>query len=398
MLSAIKHRPGEEVCAAGGDPCMILGGCAMKNWVLRCAVASAAVLTVGLAGCSGGPAASVDPLETQVQLAAGDSDPRDVEDITNAAQGDLVSTDDAGLAEVVFPDASFMRVGPSSEIVITELGSAEAQRTSIALDIGQTWHNVQELVADEAVYEVVTPVAVASVRGTVFSVVCVEGPSCEFTVFDGEVEIDSDDGSFTLTPYQRVVIPSEGGPATVPVDALPGWVTENIERDAEREDAAALANPPVAAAALTGEWDFVATLTATESSSPLGSTANRVWTFAEPDCVDGTCTIAFESDSGISESMTRTGDSVTGTWEGPPDDCVNGDTGEVVVPAAYTTTIAYQLLVTAAEVRDGVWTATQLTGEFTDTATINAAGLAGCFNLTAGDEEIQNRFSVELTR
>ncbi|MFE5407238.1 FecR domain-containing protein [Microbacterium sp. NPDC056569] len=376
------------------------GGGAMRTTAFSSAAMAVAVC-LAMTGCASAPAATVDPLQTQVQLAAGDADPRDLEEQSGAAQGDVISTDAAGLAEVVFPDSSFMRVGPSSEVEITELGAEEAQRTSISLDIGETWHNVQELVSDEAVYEVVTPVGTASVRGTVFSVVCVEGPSCEFIVFEGELEVEGDDGTVTVDPYERVVIPgAQPEPSTIPADALPDWATENIARDGESDDAVALPDPPLEAAALSGdEWAILITkLEGDASSDPPGAQVSVTWTISEPECDNAVCTSTWVSSSGSTGSLSRSGTVITGERVLDPLPCIDSVTGEVLAEGVAERTISYELTITGAEERDGIWAATQIAGEQRELVFVPPELRALCRDLPPDEAEKEDLRSVEMTR
>lgn len=356
--------------------------------------AVAAVLL--LSACTSGPAASVAPIETEVLLASGDGEPRTIDDTANAAQGDVVSTDAAGLAELVFPDRSFMRLGPESEVEVTELGAAEVQRTSIGLEIGQTWHNVVELVADDAVYDVVTPVGVASVRGTVFSVICVEGPSCEFIVIEGEIDIEGT----TLTPYQRIVLPGAPEPTTVPVDALPEWVISNVDRDAEREGAQPLADPPVAAAAVDGEWQYEYTVTATTATDePVGQVANGTWTLTS-DCAE-TCRTTVVSSNGWERIGARAGAEFTMSIaeEG---DCFDLETSEVRFTKGYDYTYQYDVTIQEADWVDGVWTATRATGTIASAHSVKPDahfGAANCMTYAIdGTLQWTSATAIDLTR
>lgn len=357
-----------------------------------------AVLTalLVLAGCTSGPAASVASLTTQVLLASGEGEPREVEEQANAAQGDVVSTDSDGLAELVFPDESFLRLGPDSEVEVTELGSAEAQRTSIGLDIGETWHNVVELVAEDAVYEVVTPVGVASVRGTVFSAVCIEGPSCEFLVLEGEIDIDG----ITLTPYQRITLPEQTEPTVVPVDALPDWATANLERDAERAGAEPLPDPPLEAAAVDGEWAYEYTVTSTSATDQtVGGVSTGTWTLSS-DCV-AACSISVTSSNGWERFGAREGADFTmsATEEG---DCYDLETGEVRLTLGYDYSHDYQWRIDQASWEDDVWTATRVIGSIESTSSVKPDahfGEANCMTYAVdGTLEWTTTSDIELTR
>lgn len=348
-----------------------------------------------LAGCTSGPTASVAPLETAVLVAVGEGEAKAVTDEVTAAQGDVVSTDADGLAEVGFPDGSFMRLGPQSAVTITELGSAEAQRTSIALDIGQTWHNVQDLVAEDAVYEVVTPVGVASVRGTVFAVTCVEGPSCTFLVLEGEVDVDG----ISVTPYQRITLPEQSEPETLPADTVGEWVTSNIDRDAEAEDAVALPDPPVEAASIAGKWEWSGEIVgSTWVDVPDGAVAETAtWTLTQ-NC-ETTCEVAVAS----SNDWDTTGPLSSGVLTFDRNElqpCVDLETGELRVPDAYKTDRGYSLVVDSAEWVDGVWTATRISGTTTTTQSVTAeanAGASACQSYNVDGSALEWGYTTEFT-
>lgn len=323
-----------------------------------------------VAAAGSGAAATVSALETKVLLSpTAGVDAAEVTGSFEASEGNVVSTNDAGLAEVVFPDTSFLRLGPSSEVTITELGPSQVQRTSLALDIGQTWHNVQKLVAADPVYEVVTPVGVASVRGTVFSITCVEGPSCEFIVLDGEIQIDGT----TLLPYQRIVLPDQPEPVLIPIDVLPPWVPENVNRDGGRAGAAVLPDPPLQVASISGKWEttFVVTSTNVEGGE-IDNTGAVIWTFGSPRC-DPDCVVDLTSANGWTVEATLADGVIrftrTEEWE-----CVFDDTGK---PSGETGTTLreYELAIAEGASNSGNppldWAASRLTGTYRETATLD---------------------------
>lgn len=336
----------------------------MRKSFMRSGVVVLLAMGLILSGCSSGPVARVGAVKTTVMLASGaDADPHKVGAKVEAKQGDVISTDKSGIAEVLFPDTSFLRLGPSSAATITELGSAQVQRTSIGLDVGKTWHNMQKLVADDAVYHVVTPVGIASARGTVFSVVCAAGPSCEFIVLDGEIEI----GGVTLRPYQRMVLPRDSAPTIVPVDALPAWVVANLARDAKRAGAGALSNPPLEAAAIAGDWAVTFVTAQTNSTlESVGTSEPGRWTFGSPQC-DSDCAVDVTSDNGWSASAALSAGVIRFSRSGTVH-CLYDETGE---EAPETVSWHYDYELTLRESTRGGRDASQLTGSMSYELTLD---------------------------
>lgn len=123
------------------------------------------------------------------------------------AAGDVVRTDLSGFAIIDYVDESVVRLDIATEYVVVDLdGTAEAPVVRTRLEIGRAWHNVQDL-AEEGAYEVETPVATASVRGTIFLTECLVRLLCTFAVLEGQVEVTPDQGDpILLGPGDQVTI------------------------------------------------------------------------------------------------------------------------------------------------------------------------------------------------
>ncbi|WP_158437792.1 FecR family protein [Naasia lichenicola] len=226
----------------------------MRTSLSRLAV-GVAVLFV-LAGCTAspaGPSANVTASATLVSILTGDSS-RDLNGTTpqTAAVGDTVRTDSSGSAQLDYADGSLTRLGPATELTVTELSDASAQRTVVELKVGQTWHRVEKLVAEDAAFEVSTPVGVASVHGTAFAVTCTAEEVCTVQVLDGEVGFTLQDGTeLTIAAGEQLVVPAaDGGDPTVEMmtagQLADDWLTHNLDLDAGGSAAASSA-PPVEA-------------------------------------------------------------------------------------------------------------------------------------------------------
>lgn len=292
-------------------------------------------------------------------------------DTAAARAGDVVATDADGRAELVYPDGSLTRLGPDTRLVIEEVSTAEEQRTVVTLDVGQTWHRVVELVAEDAAYEVQTPVGTAAVTGTEFSVECTDEPVCRIVVFEGSVLFTLDGGEeYSLEPYQQLTVPApeDGEPEVLPfiASAVGGdeWFAANF-------DPAAAADPPAASAALAGEWtvSFLGlSTTDPRRASMVGTTIEREWSIGEPEC-DPVCVSTVESSSGSSVGLEYGASAPAIPTRAGTAECVADNTGEVLDPDGFDVLIEYAFSPAELGPRGAV---TTLTGTRTDTYTLRA--------------------------
>jgi hypothetical protein len=361
-----------------------------ERWV-RVAVAPVIVGMLALAGCAGGPTASVAALETAVLLAAGEAEAKEITKDQKAAQGDVVSTDVGGLAQLEFPDGSSMRLGGDSSATITKLGTKDEQVTTVTLASGSSWHTVEKLTAKDAAYQVVTPVGTASVTGTVFAVECADASSCTFTVLDGEVDVDG----VTVGAYQQLVLPAQSAPQTIPVDALSDWVTSNIERDASADDAVALPAPPLAAASVDGEWSgALVTDTTNSTNEPAGFSSPVDWTLSAPVC-DPDCTVTVSSTmSGWSVDAPLVDGTMSFTREGEFE-CVYADTGQ---KSGEKGSYSYDYVLTIAAADDGGQAATQITGTLSGEETLDTDFTDCDLYTTDGSKTVTYERNLTLSR
>jgi hypothetical protein len=191
--------------------------------------------------------AQLDIISTDVTVASGgDGEFEAGESGQDLFQGDRVRTDPTGFAEVVYFEGSWQRVENSATLTLLRLVATEVgQAVRTGIDQGRAWQRVQQLTQEADSFEVETPVATASVRGTAFAIDCTEAPaSCTFAVTEGLVEIILPDGTrIRLTPGQVLTVgrdadPDQLVPEDVGLAALEqdDWISRNLVRDAE--------NPP----------------------------------------------------------------------------------------------------------------------------------------------------------
>jgi len=82
------------------------------------------------------------------------------------ANGDKIHTAKNSAATLTFPDNSVLRLDENTDISVSQ---ASSLKISIFQSLGRTWSRVVKLVDSNHSYEIVTPTAVATVRGTAFA-------------------------------------------------------------------------------------------------------------------------------------------------------------------------------------------------------------------------------------
>lgn len=124
--------------------------------------------------------------------------------------GDSVRTLTSGLATVTYFEKSITRLSPNSEISLKETGQLKdrtrATRITLKQVFGKSWQRVEKQARNESRFEVETPAAVASVRGTVFRVDVEKSGKSIFYVFNGVVEIRARGKRVSLTSGEKIVV------------------------------------------------------------------------------------------------------------------------------------------------------------------------------------------------
>ncbi|MCU1438044.1 MAG: Peptidoglycan-binding LysM [Naasia sp.] len=357
----------------------------------RCRLPAAVVATLLLAGCTAaGPSAEVLAREAAVTVASADGEPAAVEESVGAEMGDVVETDDVGRAQLTYPDGSLTRLGPDTTFRIVELSTAELQRTFVQLDLGRTWHRVEQLVAEDSAYEVATPVGVAAVRGTEFTVECTDEPLCRIVVLEGTVEFTPTDGDpVTVESFQVLVVPpvdaGELGPAGFPTDAIAAdeWLSENVDLDSLELDRSS--------GSLAGTWqNGDVLLSSGHRPGEVGQTRAVQWEIDAPVC-DPLCSSAVLSSTGRTFTVEYLADGyrLAGAQIA---NCFVPDTGEVIDPEWADIAFAYELQATE---WDAEGNPVLLTGTRLDQFTVRADADPRCPDLPGGSEET---YEITLSR
>jgi len=105
--------------------------------------------------------------------------------------GDKIKTSANSTIEIYFSNDTFLKISENSRVIIGENKIKESgQSTSINLQKGKVWSRIKGAWNRLTKFEVITPSAVAGVKGTIFSVET-DGEETILKVKEGEVEFSA---------------------------------------------------------------------------------------------------------------------------------------------------------------------------------------------------------------
>ena len=225
------------------------------------ATTMALLVTAGPATARG--TASLAVLEGSVTV----EDPQGTHDGQNGEtleEGDLVRTGVDGRAEIRYFDGSVTRLDRETEFEVTDLemleetGGKQVEGTQTS---GRTFSRVVKLTDSESRFEVATPTATASVRGTIFDTRYLPDGGSVVWVLEGAVAVQgTDDRLVTVHAFEGVRVDGDGTTNAVfqlqPWQLRDPWVQFNLcELDLHvtcRREPAPKMPPPPAPADQTG--------------------------------------------------------------------------------------------------------------------------------------------------
>lgn len=105
------------------------------------------------------------------------------------------------MAELYWIDGTRMRLAPNTTMGIkkcTYNGMKRTETSLFRLNLGKVWVRIVRTLSRPSKFEIETPTAVATVRGTIFSVAVKPGGSTKVSVYDGTVEVISADAALAV--------------------------------------------------------------------------------------------------------------------------------------------------------------------------------------------------------
>lgn len=157
-------------------------------------------------------------------------------------ESDSVKTGDNASASIILFKTSIVRLDSNTEVTLQEIIEQEETSVTLEQNAGRTWNTIEKISGIDN-YEVQTPTAVASVRGTSFDVYILANGNITISVGNGTVNVTIyKDGeivhSIEVPEYLAVTIDPyniEEPPESYPYEA-DDWILENIQKDAELKE------------------------------------------------------------------------------------------------------------------------------------------------------------------
>jgi len=160
----------------------------------------------------------------------------DAEDKMDLFESDSVKTGDDSTATIVLFKGSIVRLDSNTEITLKKIIDDEETSVTIEQGAGRTWSTIQGISGMDN-YEVETPTAVASVRGTSFDVNITEEGITIVSVINGSVEVTKIGTTTTYTVLENysVTVDSEGVGESQTFDR-DDWIENNLLKDEQFKD------------------------------------------------------------------------------------------------------------------------------------------------------------------
>ncbi len=150
------------------------------------------------------------------------------------AESDVIKTSFDSQATLLFDSGSIIRVDQNSQIALSEYSrDGDSWIIKINQIFGRSWNRVQKLIGG-SIYEVNTPTAVATVRGTTFAIDA-DASGSAITVDEGEVVARIIETKQEVRIQKQETADISKKEAVVrKIEKLPEWV-EKHKREVERE-------------------------------------------------------------------------------------------------------------------------------------------------------------------
>lgn len=141
--------------------------------------------------------------------------------------GDQIVTGDGATAHIVFPNGTAILVKEKADLTL----SGRRKDTQIVFNVGEFLIGLKRKLSPGNKFQVRTPAAAASVRGTLFWGKTDETKTTTYACFESSIVIEAQGKSVTLTPGQTVNIPFGAPPADVKTADIPASYIDTFAVD-----------------------------------------------------------------------------------------------------------------------------------------------------------------------
>ncbi|MBD5529670.1 MAG: hypothetical protein HDR02_14900 [Lachnospiraceae bacterium] len=198
-------------------------------------VAAVAVVVALFAGRTGENFRSIKIVETNGAVTISREGIGDLDAAVNMnlVSGDSVHTDQDSYVVLMLDADKYVMLGESGTMEVIAEGNEACGRTSIVLEQGSVLSEIQNPLGQGSSYEVVTPNATMSVRGTVFEIDRGADGLVSLLVYDGAVAMGMDGQEPVVCNAGEYIQFEEGNPPKVVVDRAP--ISEEVMNEQMRQ-------------------------------------------------------------------------------------------------------------------------------------------------------------------
>ncbi len=134
-----------------------------------------------------GPVARVTFIEGQANMIRGDAgQARQLKVNLPLQVGDQIQSAEESMVEITYKNGEIVRLAEMSSLTIDESGEKAVKSSLVA---GRVWVNMKKLTSTKRQFDMESPTAVASIRGTVYDMRAAQDSSVDVSVFDGRVAV-----------------------------------------------------------------------------------------------------------------------------------------------------------------------------------------------------------------
>jgi hypothetical protein len=143
------------------------------------------------------------------------------------AIGDALYAHKESLVELEYAVGSIVRLDANTKVTIEQCSE---KRASTRSGVGRVWINARKLLSQGNEFEMISPTAVAAVRGTAFSMSTDKDSTTQVAVYKGTVAVGPTDTASQKKPTNAVQPPGEGDRFEVPgPEEIPGPYEVSLE-------------------------------------------------------------------------------------------------------------------------------------------------------------------------
>lgn len=172
-----------------------------------------------------------DP-ESIVQVKHSGGSWTDAQDGMDLFESDSVKTGEDSSAQILLFKGSIIRLDGNTEVTIKKIIEGDETSVEIQQDAGRTWSTIQKISGIDD-YEVQTPTAVASVRGTSFDVNISEDGITIVQVINGSVKVSQkdDETTYEVINENYSVTVDSAGVGDSQTFVRDDWIKDNLLKD-----------------------------------------------------------------------------------------------------------------------------------------------------------------------